>query len=224
MTITKTIIALIAVVAFAPSAASAAALYGGGTASANAADISVGAGAGVGAEANDDGGTEHEGIGEPLDSADDDADSRGTNLSITASSQVKTDADLTLFGESIKTEDARVADVKAESEGEVSVDYYHPGRLFGIFPIQVKSETRAMLAEDGAAKVETHMPWWNFFVIGTDDTSTMIDESLSASTQFSTDLKMEADASARARLIEAIVKAHADASLAAQASANAEQQ
>ncbi len=198
MTITRTIIALTALIALAPSGVSAASLYGGGTASVNAAGITVGATA--------------SGTGSAVGgSADADVGIEAPDTPVSSDDRVMTDTDFESFRANLSARDANVAEVEAAGDSEVKVSYYHPGRLFGMFSVKVKSETRAMLDDEGTARVETHMPWWNFFVVGTDDTSTMVDEKLSSSAEVSTDLKMTDDAAARTRLIEAIVAAHASA-------------
>lgn len=216
MHITK-IIAAAALLALAPSGASAAALYGGGTAAVAAPGVTVDAGASVSAGASSSASTgagdwtaDANGIGE-MDA------SVSSDTNVTAGAGAGLDA----YSASLMASDENIAEVNAVDEGEVSVEYYHPGRLFGLFPVKVRSETTAMLAASGASKIETHMPWWNFFVIGTGDTSSAVDERLSSSSQVSADLKMADDASARERLIAAIVNAHADATASAEASADA---
>lgn len=120
----------------------------------------------------------YEGIGEPLDDSD-----------------------------SNTTQEAS-ADAAITSDSEVSAEYAHTGRLFGIFEVQVPSETKVMVNATGDVEVKTHMPWWSFFVTGTGKVSAEVDDELSASTSFMADAKAST-AAAKARIMDAIAKAHA---------------
>lgn len=203
MTITKSLIAFATLIILMPSGAAAASLYGGsnGTASVTiGADVSAGASA-TGSPSSSSAGDDS--------SMPDTPSSTGLNVSVTSASSVSTEMDLADYRESVMEEDAAVAEVDAVAGSDVTVSYWHEGRLFGIFPVKVKSETTAALTTDGDVAVTTHMPWWNMFVTGTGDARAAVDEELSSSTRVAADLKMKEDAAARARLIEAIVAAHA---------------
>ncbi len=200
MTITKTLIALAVFTALAPTHIFAASLYGGGTAQAGAADISVG----IGADVADDTAT-----GSPSSS------SAGDDATVDVGLGVGANADFSTYAETVMNADSRVASVNAGEDDSVAVEYWHDGKLFGLFPVKVKSETRAALAVNGSADVETHMPWWNFMVMGTGSAGAMVDEELSTSAMVAADLKMAENAAARARIVDAIIAAHADARMSA---------
>ncbi len=133
-------------------------------------------------------------------------------IPVLTSAQVTTDADLELFRENMRLEDKNVAAVNLDSEEEVTVEYWHKGHLLGLFPVSIKSTTSVMEGSDGRATVQTRMPWWNLFVTGTGRIGSSVDSSLGGSTTLQGDFGLSADAAARARVLEAIARAHAQAS------------
>lgn len=128
---------------------------------------------------------------------------------------VSTDADLDRYETSLRGEDQYFVDATMEAQGKVEVAYYHDGRLFGIIPVKVKSHTEVSTNDEGQVVVVTRLPWWSAFVTGTGTVASSVDEDLAASGTLATDLKLEGNAAAKARILEAVANAHARARVSA---------
>jgi len=195
--------------------ASAASLYGdmSGTTT-----INVGAGAGPGAEATT---SPPQADAEDTVTSDTDVSTRielranDRGVVITGSGQVATDADLEVYRENLRVEDTAFVDATLDGEDTVDVAYYHDGKLFGLIPVKVKSSTSVTTGSNGEVVIKTRMPWWNIFVTGTNTTAADIDETLTTSSMIESDFKLGVDAAARARILEAIANAHAQARVTA---------
>lgn len=133
-------------------------------------------------------------------------------IPVMSSVQVATDADLTLFRENMQTEDKNIAEVSADSDEKIAVAYWHQGHLFGVFPMKVKSETTVRSETNGSVVVKTRMPWWNMFLTGTGRVTTDVDSSLNESRAVENDFKLAGNATAKARILEAIAEAHLESS------------
>jgi hypothetical protein len=128
---------------------------------------------------------------------------------------VTTEADLAAYTESLETEDKNIDRAEAEVDGDVTLSYYHPARLFGIFPVRAKSTTVVSVGDNGMLEAKTSMPWWSFLATGTGKVAGNIDAELSNSGQILTDMKVSGSAAAKARVLEAITSAHARAAVSA---------
>ena len=135
----------------------------------------------------------------------------GLGVEILTSGQVNSDADLETFSENLRIRDTQILDANADASGSADLTYYHPGRLFGIFPVQVEARTWVSTNQDGELEANTTLPWWGVFVTGTGQVRTQVDSTLEESTAVAANLRAGADASARARVLEAIANAHAQA-------------
>lgn len=144
-------------------------------------------------------------------------------IAVMTSAQVTSDSDLEVMSENMRVENESFAGAMAESDGTVSVEYYHSGHLFGLFPVKVKSNTIVEEDTNGDLVVKTRMPWWNFFVTGTGNVASGVDSELSGSSvSLENNFSASAEASARARIIEAVASAHAEIAADLQASANSQ--
>lgn len=200
-----------------PSTSFAAALYGdmSGTTT-----INVGGGADDSGDTPDD----SDATGTPSQgSAGDDANTttsgsgsvnlrtNALGIAITGSAQVTTDEDLQIYQENLRTEDSGFANADLDSDEDVDVAYWHEGKFLGLFPVKVESHTVVAMGSDGNVNVETHMPWWNFFVTGTGSVAADVDSELESSSMIENDFKMGGSAGAKARILEAVANAHASA-------------
>lgn len=130
---------------------------------------------------------------------------------IRAAVDVATVADLAAYGESLETSDEHIDRVEATVAGDVMLSYYHPVRLFGIFPIRAKAETTVSVNESGMIEVDTKLPWWCFMASGAAAVATSVDAELANSGSITTDMKLTGNAAARARVLEAVANAHVQA-------------
>lgn len=80
-----------------------------------------------------------------------------TQVSITSTAQVDSEADLNAYARGVVKTHADVRDVVL-SETEVAVSHKQKARLFGILPITVYARTQ--VTSDGS--VETKFPWYTF--------------------------------------------------------------
>jgi hypothetical protein len=199
----KTITVFLFVLLVVPTGVSAAALYDGSELYVQAvldADVDIG----LGDEATSSGDTTS---AHPTAST-----SVGVQVGgIDAAVDVATDADLSTYGAHLEASDANIAEAKAEADGEVMLTYYHPVRLFGVIPMRANAKTIISLTSAGTVEIETHLPWWAAFTTGAGSVASSIDAELSNSGQVMSDMKLSANASARARVLEAVANAHARA-------------
>lgn len=195
----KAVSALLLFALFAPVTHAASLTADAGT-MAQAIDIGVDMDASVGA------------TGTPSQSAA--GDDAGTSLM--TSIEVTSDTDLARYEEELRTSDAYFAEAHLETDGKAEVAYYHDGHFFGIIPVKVKSHTEIATNDDGQVTVTTRMPWWNMFVTGTTNVGATIDSRLAGSGTLASDIKMGGNAAAKARILEAVAQAHAQARVSAQ--------
>lgn len=142
-----------------------------------------------------------------------------SGIVIRQAGQVASEGDLRVFGDNAAKMDANVRSVDTDGSNDVRVSYAHPGRFLGFIPVTVTSQTDVSVDEQGSMSIKTHMPWWNFLVTRTHQIQNDVDTYLSASLSGSAALTADASATERARIAEAIIRAHS--SLEAGASANA---
>lgn len=110
-------------------------------------------------------------------------------------------------------DDEYVASATVHGDDEVNVEYWHEGRLFGLFPVKVKSDTVVEIDSAGLVDVKTRMPWWNMFVIGTGNVVTYVQEDLENSESVAMDIRAEGDMTAKERILDAIIQANASVRL-----------
>jgi hypothetical protein len=122
---------------------------------------------------------------------------------------VSTEEELAAYGESLRSYDEHIDQVEANVDGDVVLTYYHPVRLFGVIPLQAKTKTVVSVNNNGLLEAKTHLPWWSFLATGTGSVASSIDAVLANSGEVLTDMKLEGNATARARVLEAIAEAHA---------------
>lgn len=135
--------------------------------------------------------------------------SNSAGVYITAAAQVQNEEDLDVMVDNLFTSHEQLASVNASKQNQVTASYRHNGRVLGIFPVVVKSSTIVALNANGQAEATTSMPWWNFFVLGTGKVSSSVNLALESNPSIAVDLAASADAAARARVLEAVVSAHA---------------
>lgn len=129
------------------------------------------------------------------------------------SAQVSSEADLQVWSESLESSNENVANIELK-EDRMDVEYRHPGKFLGFLPVKVKASTSAVVSEDGNIEIKTSMPWWNVFVSGTDEVSSSVDERLAGAT-LTTNMEASGETALRAKIIEAIVSAHAETDVSA---------
>lgn len=223
MLISRLLTALVAVALVAPAGAQATVINGSLLSQLDVETRNGAATATINAEVGADGDT--------ATSSDTDSDASATTrtdlrvnalgIAVMTSAQVESDADLEVMSENMRVENESFAGAETKSDGKVSVEYYHNGHLFGLFPVKVKSHTTVEEDADGEVVVTTRMPWWNFFVTGTGNVAADVDSELSGSSaSLESNFSASAEASARARIIEAVASAHAEVAAELQASAN----
>ncbi len=142
---------------------------------------------------------------------------------VISAAQVSSQADLEVFIENAPLNNENVAKVDMSADDRMVVEYRHHGRLFGIFPVTVKSKTSVSAEEDGSLMVETRLPWWSGFVTGVGKTRAAVEERLNASTSLEAAFSASASAEARARAAEEVIAA-LDASASASGSSSAQVQ
>lgn len=147
-------------------------------------------------------------------SAGDDATITTDALFMT-SVDVASDEDLERYETSMQGSDSYFAEANFASESEYDIAYYHDGRLFGFIPMKVKSHTKISTNDEGQVIVQTRLPWWNMFVTGTSDVAADVDSRLAASGSVANDMKLGGSAAAKARILEAVAQAHAQARISA---------
>lgn len=135
--------------------------------------------------------------------------SNSAGVYVTAAAQVQTEEDLDVMVDNLFTAHEHLASVNASKQDRIMASYRHNGRVLGIFPVLVKSNTVVALNANGQAEATTSMPWWNFFVLGTGSVSSKVNTTIESNASVTADLAASADASARARVLEAVVSAHA---------------
>ncbi len=130
-------------------------------------------------------------------------------IEVVSSGQVQTAGDLEVFSENMRERDENIANANARAAGSADLTYYHKGKLFGLFPVKVKTQTWVTSETDGTVSVNTTLPWWSGFVTGTGKVRSEVDAALANSASLSADMQASADAAARARILDAIASAHA---------------
>lgn len=133
-----------------------------------------------------------------------------SGIEIILPTQVSTEEDLNIYQKNSEVRDENISKIDTEVEDGVSVEYKHPGRLFGIIPVEVIAKTTVKAQSDGKLKTETTFPWWSSMVRGLGDVRAQVDGTISS--QFANVMTNGTTASVlRARLIDAIVRANAEA-------------
>lgn len=167
------------------------------------------------------------GVGADLQTqADLNADVNGPGLNASATVETKleseteeTNPETEILEENLKATNTNVANIEADSENEVKVEYKHRGRFLGIFPVTVSSETSVKSTEDGSLETDTDMPWWNIFVTGTHDIDNKVEEAISSSTQIAavstTTIGVSAPMTTNVQIIRTIIEAHEAAEMEA---------
>lgn len=132
-------------------------------------------------------------------------------MEIRSAAEVTTEEDLDAFEENLLVADSSIADADSSQKG-VGISYWHEGRFLVFIPVKIQSRTEARAGESNEVVIKTEMPWWSFLVSGLAGVQKKVQEELTANDQFSADVLASSDAHARARALEAIASAHANAS------------
>lgn len=139
----------------------------------------------------------------------------GLDASVMTSVDVSDESDLARYQTSLQGSDSYFAEADLSGEERVDVAYYHDGRLFGFIPMKVKSHTVISTNDEGQVIVQTTLPWWSMFVSGTNGVAADVDARLAASGSVASDMKLGGSAPAKARILEAVAEAHAQARVSA---------
>lgn len=97
-------------------------------------------------------------------------------------SAVRSEDDLEVYTKNVTEIESDVEritiDSSARDEAKVMVRYRHQGKLFGLLPIKVASNTTVITRADGSTEVTTRLPWWSMTVSGTEQIKSVIEGSL----------------------------------------------
>ena len=130
-------------------------------------------------------------------------------ISITASTQVNSYADLEVFGENTTKRNSDVSKVVASSEGDeeakVVVVYKHRGRLFGFIPVTIKSVTSVEAEADNTLTVNSGLVWWGFLVAKENYSKADIESRIESNSTVKANMTLDASASAKAKVMEAVI-------------------
>jgi len=131
-----------------------------------------------------------------------------SGVAVRNSSQVNSLADLDVFSSNVTKEDEKVDEVRIDSrdnETKVAVVYKHKGKLFGFIPVTIKSTTAVMAKANTDTAVESHLSWWSFLVTGENYDRDAIETEIRNNAIVLENAKVDASASAKAKVAEAII-------------------
>ena len=130
-------------------------------------------------------------------------------VAITASTQVNSYADLQVFSENMIIRNSNVANVVVSSdvdeESKVVVVYKHRGKLFGFIPVTIKSVTSVEAEVDNTINVNSGLSWWSFLVAQENYSKAELESQIENNSTVQTNMKVDASASAKARVAEAVI-------------------
>jgi anti-sigma28 factor (negative regulator of flagellin synthesis) len=136
-------------------------------------------------------------------------ETNSSGIEILLPTQVNTEEDLNVYQKNTIANDKKVAEIDTDIENGVAVEYKHPGKLFGVINVEVNSKTTVEAGSDGKLKTETTFPWWSAMVRGLGDIRAQVDGTIKS--QFANVMTNgTTEAVLKARLIDAIIEAHAN--------------
>ena len=136
-------------------------------------------------------------------------ETNSSGIEILFPTQVTTEEDLNVYQKNTISTDKKVAEIDTDIENGVAVEYKHPGKLFGVINVEVNSKTTVEAGSDGKLKTETTFPWWSAMVRGLGDIRAQVDGTIQS--QFANVMTNgTTEAVLKARLIDAIIEAHAN--------------
>lgn len=130
-------------------------------------------------------------------------------VAVIASTQVNSYADLQVFSENMIIRNSNVANVVVSSdvdeESKVVVVYKHRGKLFGFIPVTIKSVTSVEAEVDNTINVNSGLSWWSFLVAQENYSKAELESQIENNSTVQTNMKVDASASAKARVAEAVI-------------------
>ncbi len=130
-------------------------------------------------------------------------------VAVVMAAEVNSDEDLEVFADNISTREENVDEVTFDADAtgawEARVTYAHTGKLFGLIPVTVKSDTMVKVDAEGELSVESDLPWWNFMVTEKNHAEAEIESRLRDNATVMAAAEVEANAAVKAQVVEAIV-------------------
>ena len=130
-------------------------------------------------------------------------------IAVVSATQVNSDADLEIFSENVTVRNKNVARVEVSSdngkESEVIVVYKHRGKLMGFIPVTIRSTTEVVAEADADVAVKSRLSWWSFLVAKKNYNKAEIESGIRNNIVVKANAKVDASASAKARVAEAMI-------------------
>lgn len=124
-------------------------------------------------------------------------------------SSVRSEDDLEVYTRNVTEMESEVERITIDSSGhdeaKVMVFYRHQGKLFGLLPVKVISNTTVVTRADGSTEVTTRLPWWSMTVSGTEQMKSVIEGSLVNNPTIINSSDSGLSARSKAEIAEAIV-------------------
>jgi hypothetical protein len=129
------------------------------------------------------------------------------NADITFPVNVSSDAQLQTYTQNIMSADANIANINASEANQIIVQYKHPGKFLGIFPVHVTSQTTVSTNSDNTVNVKVKLPWWSMFVTGVEKSRANIETALQSSASLKSSLNAQAGIQGRAQAVYNVLAA-----------------